>query len=86
VINTKDVITFQGCSVKELKEAFIDSVEDYLAFCKERGESPDRPFSGKFNVRVASETHREAYLSAMQDGVSLNTWITNEIIHQRRLS
>jgi predicted HicB family RNase H-like nuclease len=86
VINTKDVITFQGSSVKELKAAFIDSVEDYLAFCEERGESPDRPFSGKFNVRVAPEIHREAYLSAMQDGVSLNTWITNAIIHQSRLS
>ena len=36
VINTRDVITFQGKSVKELKKAFADSVEDYLVFCKER--------------------------------------------------
>lgn len=41
VINIKDVITFQGQSVDEMKQAMADSVEDYLAFCKERGESPD---------------------------------------------
>lgn len=46
VINTRDVITFQGNSVEELKKAFRDSVEDYLEFCRERGEEPDKPFSG----------------------------------------
>jgi predicted HicB family RNase H-like nuclease len=38
VVNTHDVITFQGASIKELRKAFKDSIEDYLAFCKERGE------------------------------------------------
>jgi len=28
VINTRDVITFQGASVKELKRAFEESVDD----------------------------------------------------------
>ena len=36
VINIRDVITFQGRSVKDLKKAFEESVEDYLAFCAER--------------------------------------------------
>ena len=38
VINLRDVITFQGTSVPELKKAFAESVQDYLAFCRERGE------------------------------------------------
>jgi predicted HicB family RNase H-like nuclease len=46
VINTRDLITLQGKSVAELKKAFRDSVDDYLAFCAERGEEPDKPFSG----------------------------------------
>lgn len=44
VINIRDVITFQGKSVGELRQAFEDSVEDYLAFCANRGEKPDQPF------------------------------------------
>lgn len=42
VVHVRDVITFQGTSVDELHQAFIDSVEDYLDFCQSRGEEPDR--------------------------------------------
>lgn len=43
ILNTRDVITFQGSSVKELRKAFRDSVDVYLEFCEERGEEPDKP-------------------------------------------
>jgi predicted HicB family RNase H-like nuclease len=72
VINLRDVITFQGVSVDELRQAFIDSVEDYLDFCAQRGESPEKPFSGKFMVRIDPELHRELYIRAKKAGVSLN--------------
>ncbi|MFN9157004.1 MAG: type II toxin-antitoxin system HicB family antitoxin, partial [Planctomyces sp.] len=52
VINTRDVITFQGDSVAEVKKAFHESVDDYLEFCKARGETPDKPFSGQFITRI----------------------------------
>ncbi len=35
VIGLKDVITFQGTTAKEIEAAFKDSVNDYLAWCKE---------------------------------------------------
>ncbi|MBI1925306.1 type II toxin-antitoxin system HicB family antitoxin [Candidatus Poribacteria bacterium] len=62
VINIRGVITFQGKSVDELHQAFEDSVEDYLAFCAERGEEPDQPFSGRFTVRLSPEQHRKSPL------------------------
>lgn len=64
VINLRDVITFQGTSVTELQRAFQESVEDYLAFCAERGEEPEKPFSGKFSVRIDPELHRQITLQA----------------------
>jgi predicted HicB family RNase H-like nuclease len=75
VINLRDVITFEGDSVSDLRQAFIDSVEDYLAFCAERGEDPEKPFSGKFVVRIDPELHRELYIHAKQSGVSLNRYV-----------
>ncbi len=81
VINTRDVITFQGDSVKSLQQAFIDSIEDYLAFCAERDEQPERPFSGKLHIRLDPETHRAAYLAAKHAGISLNHWISQAIAH-----
>ena len=64
VINLRDVITFQGETVQELRRAFQESVDDYLAFCIGRNEAPERPYSGTFTVRVPPELHRDAVLQA----------------------
>lgn len=79
VLNTRDIITFQGDSVAQLKKAFVDSVEDYLAFCHENGEEPDKPFSGRFNIRLDPETHRDAVIAARKSGLSLNSWISQAV-------
>jgi predicted HicB family RNase H-like nuclease len=59
VINTRDVITFQGTTVKEIERAFKDSVDDYLAWCSEEGTEPERPYSGRFNLRLPPELHKK---------------------------
>ena len=75
VIGLRDVITFQGRSVDELRTALKDSIEDYLAFCRSRGEEPERPFSGQFVVRISPDTHRSAAIAARRAGLSLNGWV-----------
>jgi predicted HicB family RNase H-like nuclease len=75
IINIRDVITFQGKSVDELRQAFEDSVEDYLAFCAERGEEPNPPFSGRFTVRLSPEQHRKVILAAERAGESVDKWV-----------
>jgi predicted HicB family RNase H-like nuclease len=79
VINTRDVITFQGSSVGELKQAFEDSVDDYLEFCHSRGEDPEKPFSGKFLVRVPPEVHRQIMAEARRQGKSLNAYVVEKL-------
>ena len=79
VINTRDVITFQGESVDELKKAFHGSVDDYLAFCASRGEVPDKPFSGQFVTRIPPELHRQVNLAASISGKSLNAWVVEQL-------
>jgi predicted HicB family RNase H-like nuclease len=79
VLGTRDVITFQGQSVHELKRAFHGSIDDYLAFCKQRGEEPDKPFSGQFVTRVSPELHRQIHLAASIAGKSLNAWVAEQL-------
>lgn len=79
IINIRDVVTFQGRSVEELKQAFQDSVDDYLEFCQQRGEEPDKPFSGKFMVRINPQLHKVIALRAKQEGKSLNSWIEQQL-------
>jgi predicted HicB family RNase H-like nuclease len=76
VINIRDVITFEGSSVEELNQAFRDSVDDYLEFCTLRGEEPEKPFSGKFVIRLSPELHREAFIKARLSDKSLNSWVS----------
>lgn len=77
VINVRDVITFEGQSVEEIQQAFQESVDDYLAFCAERNELPEKPFSGKFVLRLPAELHRQAYIEAKLADKSLNGWVTD---------
>ena len=77
VINLRDVITFQGETVTELKQAFQESVEDYLNFCQARREQPEKPFSGKFMLRISPELHRKIYIRAKTSDQSLNSWVTD---------
>jgi len=76
VIDLRDVITFQGTSVEEIDVAFRSSIDDYLEFCEELGEviseDPDRPFRGRFILRLPPELHRKAYVNAVREGKSLN--------------
>jgi predicted HicB family RNase H-like nuclease len=79
IINLRDVITFEGETVEELKQAFIDSVEDYLDFCAERSEDPEKSFSGKFVVRGEPELHKIMTIEARKEGKSLNSWVNDAL-------
>jgi predicted HicB family RNase H-like nuclease len=85
VINIRDVITFQGKSVDELRQAFEDSVEDYFDFCAQRGEAPEPPFSGRFTLHLSPEQHRKVVLAAEKAGKGVDTWIA-ELLEQTATS
>lgn len=79
VMGLRDVITFEGETFAELEQAFRDSIEDYLTFCAERGEQPDRPYSGRIPLRLDPEVHRKAAARAQAEGLSLNQWIARRV-------
>lgn len=75
IVGIQDVVTFEGKTIPELVKGFRDSVEDYLAFCEECKEGPEKPFSGRFVVRLLPELHRQASEAANGEQVSLNAWM-----------
>ncbi len=85
VIGLKDVITFQGESVEELKKAMAESVDYYLEWCKERDKTPEKPFSGKFIVRTNPELHSKAVIAASRLGISLNKYVEKAIEDETKL-
>jgi predicted HicB family RNase H-like nuclease len=78
VVNTRDVITHQGRSVDELRDALRDSVEDYLEFCRERNESP-RSRTPANTAEDDARVARAAAERAMLAHQSSNQWVADRI-------
>lgn len=79
IIGTQDTVTFQGETVVDLKKAFRDSVESYLAVCAELGHEPSKPYSGQIEIRIAPDLHRFADEAACKVGQTLDEWLTDTV-------
>lgn len=80
VVNiTRDIVTFEGSTVKEIEKDFRAAIDDYIEFKSERGEPPEEPFSGKFIVRLDKKLHSAAAEEAARRNVSLNKLVEQAI-------
>jgi len=75
ILGINDLVSFEGSSVKELKKAFKEAVEDYLDTCIQVGKAPEKTYKGTFNVRVPSALHKEASLFAAIHNITLNEFV-----------
>lgn len=73
------LLMYHGSSVDEIERAFKKTVDHYLALCKKTGRSPNKPYSGSFNVRIGSDLHRKAVQAAYNKKINLNEYVTNAI-------
>ncbi|WP_437608904.1 type II toxin-antitoxin system HicB family antitoxin [Erwinia sp. V71] len=80
VAGIRDVIGFHADNVAELRKAFEEAVDDYLAYCAERGREPLRPASGKISLRIQPEVHSAINIAAEVAGKSVNQWINDALI------
>jgi predicted HicB family RNase H-like nuclease len=74
-----DLILFEGGSVTEIKNAFIEAVEDYIEICKQANKPLMKSFKGSFNLHVTPELHQKAAKFATTKGISLNQLVQKAI-------
>jgi len=84
VIGLRAVITFQGKTVDEIEQAFKDSIDDYLDWCKDRGVKPEKPFSGKVHLRLSSKEHKQIAQEAAARNMSINSFIMEKLIDRSK--
>ncbi len=76
---------FYGKSPAELRREFKKSLHVYLEVCEEKGISPRKEYSGKFNLRIPPKLHSEIAAKATAEQKSINQWVAEtleESIHQ----
>lgn len=76
------LVNFEGESVKELKAAFENAVNDYLAYCEAEGLSPDKKYSGILNIRIPPAIHSRIAILAQEAGTTINGYIKNALENQ----
>jgi predicted HicB family RNase H-like nuclease len=81
IAGIKDIIGFHADSVNELKQAFYEAVDDYLATCEKLGRAPQKPYSGKLMLRIPPEVHAHAAMMAEAHGKSLNQWAADILMY-----
>ena len=79
IINTRDIIGFHGETVSETTESFHAVIDEYLEDCRKKGKDPNKPYSGKFNLRLSPQLHSEIAAAAAKTGKSLNQWVVDEL-------
>jgi len=81
IAGIRDIVTFHGDSVKELRAAFEEAIKDYIETCEREGLAPQRPYSGKVMLRIPPEIHARAAMQAEAHGKSLNQWVAQVLAH-----
>lgn len=79
IAGIRDSVLYEGNEVGRLEKNFRSAVDDYLAFCAQKGKKPDQPFKGQFQVRLKSDLHRRLALYAEQKRESINTAVKEAI-------
>ncbi len=79
IIGIKDIVSFHGNSVGELEKSFREVVDGYLDACTKLGQQPNKPYSGKLQIRVSAEMHASIAASAAAAGKSLNRWAAENL-------
>ncbi len=79
VVDLRDQIYFEGESVEQLKASMHRAIDHYLEVCAARGEEPEKPFSGKLNVRLGTDLHRAVAVAAAARGESINSWLIHVV-------
>ncbi len=79
IVNAKAIGTFYGKTVEELENEFRETIDYYLDLCQRKSLEPEKPFSGRFNLRLTPELHRKIYIASSDEGVSINRWIKDKL-------
>ena len=74
IAGIRAIVGFHADNVADLRNAFKGAVDHYLALALERGQSPEKPFSGRMMLRLPSQLHARVSYAAEQSGLSVNQW------------
>ncbi|MDR2146631.1 MAG: type II toxin-antitoxin system HicB family antitoxin [Tannerella sp.] len=74
-----DLITFEGETVQELRDAFQYVVDEHIKDCEQENIPIEKSYKGSFNIRLTPDLHRKAAIFAKLRGRTLNAFVRESI-------
>lgn len=82
VLGIRSLISYEGTDAKSLVTDFHGAIDDYLVSCEAEGIAPEKAYKGSFNVRISSDKHKAAAICAINNNISLNSFVDQAITHE----
>jgi predicted HicB family RNase H-like nuclease len=79
VLNSIDLLEFDGRTAEEIKRNFIKCVDDYCLIHQENSGEDTIPFTGNYNISLAADKQSKVMKAAKQDGSSMEIWLNRRI-------
>ena len=75
----RDAIIYEGDSIADIRKDFENAIDHYLESCISRGIEAEKPFSGRFVLRMTPDLHGRTAERAEELGESINDFINDAI-------
>lgn len=76
ILGLNGAADFYGKSPASLRKEFKNSLKVFLEVCKEKGITPTKEYSGKFNLRIPPRLHSDIAARAIAEHKSINQWVS----------
>lgn len=80
IVGIRDIVSYEGESVLEIRQAFEDAVDDYVEHCRSIGKEPNKAYSGKIQLRMPPNLHADLAMQATAQNKSLNQLINEKLV------
>ena len=79
VVNSIDLLEFEGRSAAEIKCNFQSCIDEYLSFQKEYVHSKTIPFVGNFSICLSTDKQNQVIRAAQDEGESISQWLNKRV-------
>jgi len=79
VVNSVDLLEFDGKTAEELKKNFVKCVDDYCFLYREKSGHTTIPFIGNYSISLAAERQTQVMKAAIREGSSMEIWLNRRI-------
>ncbi len=81
----RSLISYEGSTAQDLIEDFHVAVDQYLAYCADNHQEPEKAYMGNFRVQISPELHKLIAEYAAQKQMPLNSLVEKALFAYKPL-